>query len=182
MSSKLYFIALIPPEPIFTELEKFKHILADKYNSSHSLKTPPHITIYKPFKFEEEREEDLAIALEDFAASHLSIKMEVNGFGCFAPSVIYVRPLENDILNNLFDYLLKSLELDLEIFDPGYSNRSFNPHMTIAHRDLDKNVFPLACKEFKNLKYNRTFSFEKIFLLKHNGHSWDINDEFNFIL
>jgi len=80
----------------------------------------------------------------------------------------------------MFSELLDFLKDNLDIFDPVFASRPFNPHMSIAHRDLDKNLFPDAWKEFKNKEYQRSFSFKKLSLLKHNGRSWDINEEFKF--
>lgn len=182
MLSQLYFIAVIPPEPVYSEVLEFKRSMAGKFNASHSLKTPPHITMYKPFKWEKGREEDLAISLEDFAGEQLSVEMEVNGFGCFAPGVIFVKPIINERLEQMFKDLIEFLKYELDIYDPKFAGRSFNPHMTIAHRDLDKRVFPEAWSDFKTKEYSRSFRFEKLTLLKHNGKSWDTNEDFRFQL
>ena len=180
MMSRLYFIALVPPEPVLSEVLEFKRLMAAKYNATHSLKTPPHITMYKPFKWDEDREEVLALSLEDFSSDQIALEMKLDGFGCFAPGVVFVEPLQNIALKEMFSELLKFLEINLNIYDQTFAKRGFNPHMSIAHRDLDKKLFPEAWNEFKNKEYHRSFRFEKLSLLKHNGSSWDVNEEFRF--
>jgi len=181
MLTRLYFIALIPPEPVFTEVLEFKRIMASKYNASHSLKTPPHITMYKPIKLEEDREEDLAICMEDFAGTHQVVKIKLNGFSSFPPKVIFVKPEQIENLNLMFKDLIEFVKHELDIFDPSYAGRPQNPHMTIAHRDLDQNNYNEAWKVFKNKPYSREVIFDKISILKHNGNSWDVLEEFKFI-
>ncbi|MFC2120662.1 2'-5' RNA ligase family protein [Bacteroidota bacterium] len=156
----------------------FKQIMAVKFRAPHGLRLPPHITLYLPFKWNEDREEELSIALNDFAADQTSIQMKVKGFGCFPPRVIYVDPINNKALNLIFNNLIDFLQKEFDIYNFPFSKKAFNPHISIAHRDLDKNIFPRAWEEFKNKNYTREFIFSKISLFKHNGRKWEINDEF----
>jgi len=52
--------------------------------------------------------------------------------------------------------------------------------MTIATRDLNKGKFYKVWPTYKNRRYHGEFTVKSIFLLKHNGTSWDILQEFLF--
>jgi hypothetical protein len=41
-------------------------------------------------------------------------------------------------------------------------------------------MFKKACDEFKNFSFEAKFKAKSIFLLKHNGKTWDICHEFEF--
>ena len=49
-ADKLYFIAIVPPSPIYEEAFEQKVYFKTKYNSKASLNSPPHITLHMPFK------------------------------------------------------------------------------------------------------------------------------------
>jgi 2'-5' RNA ligase len=56
----------------------------------------------------------------------------------------------------------------------------FHPHMTIATRDLSEEAFLAAWPEFCGRSFEATFTVNSLFLLKHNGKTWDIFREFPF--
>ncbi len=55
-----------------------------------------------------------------------------------------------------------------------YKNMGFYPHMTIAFRDLKKNIFPVAWEEFKNRNIDMHWQAHELCLLKHNGKKWEV--------
>ena len=58
-------------------------------------------------------------------------------------------------------------------------NYKFNPHMTIANRDISKTDFAVAWKHYQDKEYKRKFMLNNISLLKHNGKNWDIHRTFD---
>ena len=59
--NQLYFIALIPPEPLKDQIQDIKLEVTEKFNSSHSLNAPPHITLLSPFRMDEEQEDQFLL-------------------------------------------------------------------------------------------------------------------------
>lgn len=55
--SSLYFLAVIPPEPVFSEVMAFKKEMSERFSSSRALKSPPHITLLPPVQGNEDFEE-----------------------------------------------------------------------------------------------------------------------------
>ena len=63
---KLYFIAIVPPTPIYDEALEQKEYFKVHYNSKASLNSPPHITLHMPFRWKEKEEKELEQQLEQF--------------------------------------------------------------------------------------------------------------------
>lgn len=173
---KLYFIALVPPEPVYSDVVGFKHKFSADYNSKAALRSPPHITLHMPFQWKEEKESDLIRNLDQLAFHQSSIEVSINNFGCFEPKVIYLAIEEEDALFHLQKEILKMAALKLNVY-PLPRGRPFHPHMTVAFRDLKKPDFNLAWQEYQTKKYRAEFVVGGVSLLKHNGKTWDIHHE-----
>jgi len=52
----LYFFAVVPPEEIQSSVTDIKQDFKERFNASHALKSPPHITLIPPFKYDLEDE------------------------------------------------------------------------------------------------------------------------------
>ena len=46
-----YFIALIPPEPLFTQIHQLKIYCSEAFGSKAALRSPPHLTLHMPFEW-----------------------------------------------------------------------------------------------------------------------------------
>lgn len=172
----LYFITIIPPEEIRTEIQHLKEEIRDRFGAGHALKLPPHITIIPPFKIKEVREMQLLQELEIFAATRNPFHIWVSGFGHFDSRVLFVKVEDKEKLTNLQGDLIKNLSVIPEI-DNG---RDFYPHITLATRDLHEGVFPEARKFLSSRDYDSRFEVRDLSLLKHNGQTWEQLMEFNF--
>ena len=178
MRDPLFFIALLPTEDIQQEVTNFKLDCARRFNASHALKTPPHLTLIPPFPWPQARLGELGGALDDFANCQTTFEVKLQNFNYFQPRVIFVDVVENQQLEKLqlalFHHLKKSVGLEDE-----RGNR-FHPHMTIAHRDLKPGEFPKAWAHFSKIEYRRTFKAEKLTLLEHLNSRWEICEDFHF--
>ncbi|MBT8191301.1 MAG: 2'-5' RNA ligase family protein [Bacteroidia bacterium] len=172
---KLYFIAIVPGEPVFSEILAFKTEFKDRFNSTAALRSPPHITLHMPFKWNQDKEDELIKPLCTLAGEQQSFKLSLHDFGAFPPRVIFVQVNENTELNKLQQVVQNIAKTKWHIHTPGSgTQRPFRPHMTIAFRDLKKSAFHGAWVEFKERRYVNTFEVKDLCLLKHNGKSWDV--------
>jgi 2'-5' RNA ligase len=179
-TQKLYFIAVVPQEDIRSEVTGFKHYIAEHFNSRHSLKSPPHITLQMPFKWKEEKENKLVKFLGDFSSTQIPFEVALKNFSAFPKRVIYIDIVKNEYLEKLYFNLSSAIRKELKIINDSYKNQGFTPHMTIAHRDLKPAAFDMAWAEFKEKPFDKKFLVDHICLLKHNGKSWDIFERFSF--
>ncbi|MBI1770185.1 MAG: RNA 2',3'-cyclic phosphodiesterase [Bacteroidetes bacterium] len=167
-----YFIAVLPPSPVYEEIFSMKNYFREKYNSKASLNSPPHITLHMPFLWKEKKENDLVNSLDVFAKGKEQFNIELLGFGAFPPQVIFISVKENEQLNQLQYQFQKFCKTELNLFNAQYKDQPFHPHVTLAFRDLKKPMFVSAWNEFKEKSFSSSFVLEKITLLKHNGKHW----------
>ena len=169
----LYFLALIPDEPIRSEVMAFKQEVKDKFNSKGALRSPPHITLHMPFKWRVDRELQLIETLSRFEFDQYPFQVTLDGFDFFEPRVVFVDVDKSELLTQLQKQLSDFVRRELKFFNADYKDRGFHPHMTIGFRDLKKSVFPEVKAHYQNQSYKRTFDVSGFFLLKHNGEKWE---------
>lgn len=140
----LYFIALLPPKEIRSEINQIKQHFADHYQSRAAFKSPPHITLQPPFECKPADLPLLEQCLSAFAKVHSAIPITLSGFGAFAPRVIFVNVLKTPALIDLHTSLLTYLEATLNITVPQAKQHPYSPHVTVAYRDLSRQNFQAA--------------------------------------
>ena len=170
---ELYFIALVPQEPVFSSVMDLKLLVKEKYQSRRALNSPPHITLQMPFRWREDREEIIHDMLRRSASAVNRFRLILNGFGFFEPRVVYVDVEESTELEVLHESVKSKVKRELKLVNE-LGERPFRPHMTIAFRDLKKPMFYKAMEEFGGKEFSADFKVEDICLLKHNGSTWDI--------
>jgi 2'-5' RNA ligase len=175
-----YFIAIVPPEPLFGALHDLKNHFREKYNAKAALRSPPHITLHMPFLCNERKESRLINALTEFAASRSPFGLTVNHFGSFPPRVIFAAIEESAELTQCQHALHRFCKVNLNLFNANYQERPFHPHFTLAFRDLRKEAFAEAWKEFAQRQLQDIFTVDRLCVLKHNGREWSIHSELLF--
>jgi 2'-5' RNA ligase len=177
---KLYFIAIVPPTPIYDHALEQKEYFKTHYNSKASLNSPPHITLHMPFRWKEKEENELTAKLEKFSQSNHPISIRLDKFSSFPPRVIFINVVMNKELEALQKNLQRYCKRVLNLFNSNYKELPFHPHLTVAFRDLKKPNFQRAWEEFKMKDFQAEFMADKIALLKHTGKVWQVHQEFKF--
>lgn len=173
----LYFLAIIPPEPIFSRIFELKRHFQEEHSSKASLKSPPHITLHMPFKMKPGKEVELIRSLSSLSQENFDITLK--NFGSFPPRVIFVDVEQNDQLYLLWKNLMSTMRL-MGFTNSTYKDRGLTPHMTIAFRDLRKAEFHRAWEKFRNEKFSDSFQVKSFYLLKHDGRCWQPYQEIFF--
>lgn len=175
----LYFIALLPPLEVRERVYELKEEMRVRFRAGHALKSPAHITLQKPFKRLPAEEAKIAEALAIFVRSEHPFTVDLDGFGCFAPRVIFIKIADNDPVVSLHARILKLLQTRLN-FNGSEIMKNVQPHITIATRDLSPEAFNEAWPEKMKEEFKASFIIRSICLMKHNGRNWDVYREFNF--
>lgn len=176
---QLYFIAIVPPEPIYSEALQLKQYFKDHHNSRAALNSPPHITLHMPFTWKETEEHYLLDKLQAFATNQKSFEIELNNFSAFEPRVIFIDVVKNEDLESLQKQLKRFCKIELNLFNADYKELAFHPHLTLAFRDLKKTEFYRAWEEFKGRELETSFVVNSISLLKHDGKEWKAFRQFD---
>lgn len=175
----LYFIALIPYDELRREIRAIKERMKSLYGAGHALKSPAHITLQMPFKRSFADEAGISETLERFALQEHPFRIDLEGYGSFPPRVIYIRVSNPEPVRSLHTRL-RELLVDSLGFEQHEVMEDLQPHITVATRDLSKTAFREAWPALQEEEFTGGFRAESIFLLKHNGHYWDILREFPF--
>lgn len=173
----MYFMALIPPEDLKNAITRLKEEMSSRFDSKHALRLPPHITLQIPFNVDEKNESKFIKTLEEFTKNQEPFRVVLSGFGSFNSKVIYIDVLHPQPIIELHNQLLEITENLIEKKPEG-EKKEMNPHMTIAYRDLSKEKFDEAWAEFSQRSFEAVFVAKSLYLLKHNGKTWDILKEF----
>jgi 2'-5' RNA ligase len=179
-ASRLYFIALLPPMAIQEKVTQIKQEFAENYGSHAALKSPPHVTLQPPFERSIEQVSLLKACLSELATGYPPLPMKLSGFGAFPPRVIYVNVVKTPELMALQAKLAAYLEAKLGLVDDRNPAYPFSPHMTVAFRDLKRQMFQPAWSEFQDRSLSYEFTARHLTLLHHNGRRWEIETEFPF--
>ena len=113
------------------------------------------------------------------ATSFDPFRLELQGFGGFEPKTIFIKNKESAELRSFHRHLTLFIRRQLNLFN-AIHNHGFNPHITVAFRDLKKHQFFKAWDIFKEKPFEGNFQVASFWLLKHDGKVWQAYHEFMF--
>ncbi|MFY0591537.1 2'-5' RNA ligase family protein [Roseivirga sp.] len=177
-NQRRYFLALIPPEPLQSEVLQIKDYFLEKYDSKGALRSPGHITLHMPFLWRADKEEKLKNLLVH-ATKESSFTIQLDGFDCFVPRSIFIKNKKSQELIDFQKRLSNYTKRSMNLFNSTH-NKGFHPHMTVAFRDLKKEKFNEAWSEFESKSFQADFKVDSFWLLKHDGKVWEPYHEFQF--
>jgi 2'-5' RNA ligase len=172
MIDHLYFIAICPNDRLKEKIHQQKEWIYQKYGVKGAFRSSAHITLQMPFKMGIKKRVELLEDLHVFAESIKTFRVQLNGFDCFEPRVVFIKVFENEQLNLLQNELIPVLKQH-QIFNSTHNNRGFHPHITVAFRDLKKRDFYPLWNDVKNISFDESFLAEGLTLYQHNGKGWD---------
>ncbi|MCC8360336.1 2'-5' RNA ligase family protein [Salinimicrobium sediminilitoris] len=172
-SRALYFAAILPPPGIREQVLELKLEMKEKFETSHALKLPAHITLVPPVWLENKQEHLFVDAVRIVTEETPSFPVELKDFGHFGQRVIFINAINPSRLKEFYQNLLNSLTE----FLPN-KGAKLHPHVTIATRDLSRQNFNKAWKEYKDRSFSVEFNAESLTIFKHNGKTWNILETF----
>lgn len=177
--NSLYFIAINTPDEVSQEVRSVQQEFADQYGAKRQLRTPVHVTLIPPFRADDDLLSDIHASLKEFCLSQSGFTISLNGFGAFGNRTIFIDVIRTDELQNLFDQLHSWLERDIN-FVPPIKHPRFNPHVTVANRDLSPEQFDKAWPIYEQRSFISSFYADKVTLLRHDGKHWEVFKELSF--
>lgn len=177
----IYFIAIIPPKDICNEITTFKIDFKTRFLSSAALKTIPHITLKAPFKISPGEHDPLLQWFRTLPLTAQPFPIELKDFEAFGSKhkpVIFVRPLLTDALRILQENILANFRISWPEAGIMKNEVDFHPHITIAYRDLQREYYKEAWKEYETKKYKAEFIVNSFHLLQHDASKWNVIDTY----
>ena len=172
----LFLVCLVPPVSVTEDIDEIRTYISEKFNVHESLKRPAHITLYPPVKLSAyDAEKRFFNALADAAFSQPFTQV-LRNFNSFLEHTFYLDVEQNEGLVSLEKQITKALQ-PLKLIA---KKEKFNPHLTLAFRDVKPPIFKQISAEFKDRKFKREFQVSSFYVYKHMDKRWQPFKEFSF--
>ena len=172
----LYLLALLPPEPVFSQAWALKQEVHALTGSRNAVRLPPHITLLPPLRQSDEFEARAESALTAFAATQAPFAVGLDGFAWFGSRTLFARVSEAAAVQAFHAALTAWCSARLP--EVPRENRPFTPHLTLATRDLPAAQVPMLRQLFARREFRATFDVAHITLFRHNGRQWQARATF----
>lgn len=173
MATSLYFIAIEIPDPVKRDIQLLKEDLSLRHQSHHSLKTPIHLTLLKPTRWDETREGDIINALSSAGNNLSGGFIRLNNLSSFPPRTVFVDVKPEGFILDIYQAVGLALANNNFIQDTS-SISAFHPHITLMTRDLSASNYSNAIKELEGKSFRREVYINSFQLFKHNGKKWEV--------
>ena len=131
----------------------------------------PHITVGKALELNKLQLQKLKKELTDFASSQPSFDIELKDYGFMIhkivaklfncePYVIYL----NVVANHRLVAFVKKLDAIMKKYDFNFDIFPYNPHLTLAFKDLDQDGYNKARRYLKNKTFSDIFKISSFSL------------------
>ncbi|WP_022823247.1 2'-5' RNA ligase family protein [Hymenobacter norwichensis] len=168
--NSLYLLALLPPEPVFSETWALKQEVHRLTGSRNAVRLPPHITLIPPLHQPDEFEARCTAALTGFVATQSAFEVGLRDFAWFGNRTLFVEVNEAAAIQTFHAALVAWCALHLP--EVPREQRPFTPHLTLATRDLPTTQVPELRQLFAARSYAASFPVEALTLFRHNGQQW----------
>lgn len=173
MSQNLYFWALVAHDPLQTEITRLKEVALQRFHSGRALRSPAHITLIPPIRL---AIADLDRIQEEFcwvAQRTSSFCLELDGVRGFSKRVVYIHVRPSKPLMDLS----AQMEMIRTKYFPNHKqvHHTFNPHVTLAFRDLSPDLYSEALGYFQELDLSYTWEADHLCRLILAEDGWHVD-------
>ena len=145
------------------------------YGCKSGYGTPIHVTLVPPFHLPEEyTTADLISAVEQEVlpfSKDLTFQAQINNFDAFGDRTIFAKVLQDEKWVRLRDKVLSAVLKAA----PGCTKkdgRPFQPHLTVANRDIPSGASVEALKVMNELELVEAFPVNNITIFERQGGKW----------
>jgi 2'-5' RNA ligase len=172
----MYLVALLPPEPVFSEVWAIKQEVHQLTGSRNAVRLPPHITLIPPLRQPDDFAAALGSALAAFARTQTSFAVGLKNFRWFGNRTLFVHVSQPEPVQAFHAALTAWCAEHLP--QVPRESRPFTPHMTLATRDLPTAAVPELRQHFGARSYQAAFEVNSFVLFRHDGQQWRNIQEF----
>lgn len=180
---QLYMFAIVPPRDIEERIQKERIFFSERYNCVKALKPPVHITVYEPFKEEDDFLQRVQ-PLQRWANDIQPFTVVIDNYGFFdnpKSPVAFIHVVKDEAITQLRTGLLRQMKNFIEEDEPEYINgrpvpkpkpQPFHPHFTIGYRDVPPALLPAIKQDYLRRPFKGSFTCNELCLWRHNGANW----------
>ena len=171
-----HFLGVLIPEDITLTLEDCRRYMNEAYGCKSGYGTPIHVTLVPPFHLPEEyTTADLVQAIEKDVlpqAAQLKFDAHIDNFDAFGDRTIFAKVIRDEKWTVLRDKVLAAVLKAA----PGCTKkdqRPFQPHLTVANRDIPAGVSADALEVMNELNLIEDFPVDNITIFERKGGKWE---------
>ena len=174
-NTQTHFIGVLVPDDLTHTLEDCRHYMNENFGCKSGYGTPIHVTLVPPFRLPEPyTTKDIVSAiktdvLHDFAS--LSFSADVKNFDAFGDRTIFAKvdacEKWTKLRDAVFSAVLKAAPESVK-----KDKRPFQPHLTVANRDIPPGSSTQALEAMNELNLFTSFKVDNITIFERNGSKW----------
>jgi len=170
-----HFLGVLIPEDLTLTLEDCRRYMNEAYGCKSGYGTPIHVTLVPPFHLPEEyTTADLVQTIEKDVlplAAQLKFNAHINNFDAFGDRTIFAKVIRDDKWTALRDKVVASVLKAA----PGCTKkdqRPYQPHLTVANRDIPAGVSTDALEVMNELNLVEDFPVDNITIFERKNGKW----------
>jgi 2'-5' RNA ligase len=168
-----YFIGLLPPPALETSINQVKVDLKAHFKVKYALQSPAHLTLKMPFWYKEAKEQELVFRFTSLLEEQQSFSLQLKGIGHFGWRNIHHQLAPSSPLLGLQKGLRGFCKRYLHLVEE-LSDRNFQPHITLAYKDLKAEHFEEVLAFAKKNAVSDDFLVDRAYLLKNVEGRWKV--------
>ena len=154
-----HFIGVLLPEDLTLTLEDCRRYMNEAYGCKSGHGTPIHVTLVPPFRLPE-------------AGNELKFDGHIENFDAFGDRTLFGKVIASNSWTQLRDQTVKAILNAC----PGCTKkdqRSFQPHATVANRDIPAGVTTDALQVMNELNLVEDFPVNNITIFERKSGRWE---------
>lgn len=170
-----HFLGVLVPDDITETLESCRRYMNQKYGCKSGYGTPIHITLVPPFRLDEAyTTKDIVAAVQKLVSSaeFSGFTAHIDNFDAFGDRTVFAKVSASkqwtDLRDKVFSAVSGAVTGSLR-----KDTRPFQPHLTVANRDIPAGASTEALQAFNELNLVEEFQIDNITVFERNGGRWN---------
>ena len=169
-----HFVGVLLPEALTQRLQGCRDYMNQEYGCRSGFGTPIHVTLVPPFQLPAPcTTADMAAALAQMVAEKKwqPFNAKIEGFDAFGDRTLFAKVLPSTV----WTAFRAAVYSTVSAISPGSlrrDTRPFQPHITVANRDIPAGASVEALESLNQLELKTTFPVDNITIFERRDKRW----------
>lgn len=178
-AEQTHFIGVLLPEDLTSRLEGYRRYMNQQYGCRSGFGTPIHVTLVPPFQLPAPcTTADIATTLAQMVAEKKwhTFNAKIEGFDAFGDRTLFAKVIPSTVWTAFRAAVYSAVAAT----SPGAvrkDTRPFQPHITVANRDIPPGASTEALEYLNELELKTTFPVDNITIFERKEKHWVIGQQ-----
>ena len=174
-----HFVGVLLPHDLTQRLQGCRDYMNQEYGCKSGFGTPIHVTLVPPFKFDDKlTTADIEAALAQMVTEKKwhTFNAKIDGFDAFGARTLFAKVLPS----SMWAAFRSAVYSTVSALSPGSlrkDTRPFQPHITVANRDIPAGASVEALEYLNQLELKTTFPVDNITIFERRDKRWVIGQQ-----